>query len=72
MEREAGECTCAKLDLGFSAIRVSRATAGLSTANLTALLKVTFQGLIQASSACEVIPVTVTLLVPCRTPSYTL
>lgn len=38
-ERDARECASAKLDMRFSAIEISWATAGLPETSLTALLK---------------------------------
>lgn len=43
MDKEASECACAQLDMGFCAIGISGATAGLSAANLAALLKDTLR-----------------------------
>ena len=42
MDREAGECTCAKLDMEFCSIGVSGSTTGLSATSLTTVLKDTF------------------------------
>lgn len=79
MDKEASECACAQLDMGFCAIGISGATAGLSAANLAALLKDTLR--LPSSTLCfEAIAVLIgpaytlpnSLLDPVNAPTVTI